>query len=133
IPISINLITFSIVYYLYDEIGDFRIEARFRLNENRFNQAANWVTESIQNGGVNLEETRGTVILPKRYKSLADEGRVLVTNEYGVITILFFRGGGLFEYGPSFVYRSDNIASGFEIYGDINCNKWLSPNWYDCY
>jgi hypothetical protein len=133
IPVIINSATFLTVYYFYDSIKDFRIEIGFQINKNRFNQAASWVSQSIQNGGLDLEEARGTVILPKEYKNLADDGRVLVTNEYGVITILFFRGGGMFEYGPSFVYRSDNIASGFEIYGDIQCNKWLSPNWYDCY
>ncbi len=133
IPLIINLITFLIVYYLYNPLGDVRIKIGFRINENRLNRAASWITQSIQNGDINIEETRGTVILPKEYKSLADRGQVLVTNEYGVITILFFRGGGMFEYGPSFVYRSDNIASGFEVYGDIQCNRWLSPNWYDCY
>ncbi len=132
-PVIINSITFLIVYFFYDSLKDLRIDIQFQINENRFNRAANWVTQSIQNGDLDLEETRGTVIFPKVYKSLADDGRVFVTNEYGVITILFFRGGGMFEYGPSFVYRSDNIAPGFEIYGDIQCNKWLSHNWYDCY
>lgn len=112
---------------------DLRVEIGFQINENRFNRAANWVTQSIQNGDLDLEETRGTVILPKEYRSLAEDGKIHATHEYGVTVIWFYRGGGLFEYGPSFVYRSDNISPPFEIYGDIICNQQLVPNWYDCY
>jgi hypothetical protein len=82
IPIIINLITFLIVYYLYNPLGDLRIDISFQMNENRFNRAASWITQSIQNGDVNLEETSGTVMLPKEYKSLADSCLVLVTKKY---------------------------------------------------
>ncbi|KXK11704.1 MAG: hypothetical protein UZ14_CFX002002672 [Chloroflexi bacterium OLB14] len=114
------MITFSIFYYLYDEIGNLRIEAKFRINENRFNEAKEWIEQSIQ---PSTDEDYWIISLPQKYKSLAEDGKVSVKYEYGVVIIQFYRGGGLFEYGPSFVYRSDNISPPFESFGDIVCTK----------
>src|SRR5215204_3803576 len=56
IPLIINITTFLIVYYFYDSIGNLRIDIGFRINEQRFNQVATWITQSIQNGDLNIEE-----------------------------------------------------------------------------
>jgi hypothetical protein len=133
IPISINLITFCIVYYFYDAIGDLRVDMGFRINENRFNQAANWVMQSIQPNHHDIKEVFWNISLPQEYQDLSDQGKVDAKYEYGVIIIWFYRGGGMFEYGPSFVYRSDNTATPFEAFADIDCVRRLSPFWYDCY
>jgi hypothetical protein len=132
IPVAVNLLTFLIAYNFYDELGNLRVDIGFRINERRFNQAANWVTQSIQIGDLDLDERSDTVILPKEYKSLADDGRVWVTNKYGVISIFFSRGGGMFEYGPGYKYRSDNAYPPIED-GDIVCVRRIKTNWYDCY
>lgn len=132
-PIIINMITFCIVYYLFDDIINFRIETKFLLNEKRFNQASNWIVQSIQNGDINLDNNWAHIKLPREYRSLAEDGTVSVYYEYGTYAIHFYRGGGLFEFVPSYVYRSDNIAPPFEDFADTVCIKRLRPYWYDCY
>lgn len=132
-PITINAITFCIVYFLYDDIGDFRIETKFQISEKRYTQAANWVTQSIQNGDIALDNNWAHIKLPREYRSLAEDGTVSVYYEYGTYAIHFYRGGGLFEFVPSYVYRSDNIAPPFEDFADTVCIKRLRPYWYDCY
>ena len=133
VPITINAITFCIVHYLYDDIGDFRIETKFQINEKRFTQAVNWITQSIQNGDITLDNNWSDIKLPKEYRSLAEDGKVSVYYEYGTYIIQFYRGGGMFEYVPSYVYRSDNIAPPFEDFADTVCIRRLRPYWYDCY
>jgi hypothetical protein len=132
IPIAINSMTFLIVYNFYDSLEKLRVDIGFQVNEKRFNQAVNWVTQSIQNGDLDLNDRSDTVILPKEYKNLADDGRVWVTNKYGVISIFFSRGGGMFEYYPGYRYRSDNAYPPIED-GDIVCMRRIRMNWYDCY
>jgi hypothetical protein len=132
IPIVINSITILIVYNFYSTLGRLRADIGFKMNEERFTQAANWVTQSIENGALDLNETSDTVILPKEYESLAEDGRVWVTKKYGVIDIFFYRGGGLFEYAPGYKYRSDNTNPPIED-GDIVCMRRIKTNWYDCY
>jgi len=131
IPITVNLLTFLFVYSFYSQLGNLRVNIGFWANEKRFNQAADWVTRSIQNGDLNIVDESDTVYLPKEYKSLADDGRVWVTNKYGVVSIFFSRGGGMFEYYPGYKYRSDNAYPPIED-GDIICIRRISPNWYDC-
>lgn len=133
IPLTINVITFLIVYYFYDSIGDLRIDIGFQINERRFNQVANWITQSIQNGDLIIEEGKEeTVFLPEEYRNLTDRDRVYVTQENGSIRIFFNRGGGGFEYYPGYMYHSTNITPPIED-GDIVCIRRIKPNWYDCY
>lgn len=133
VPITINTITYCMVYYLYDDISDLRIVTRFLLNEKRYSQAADWLTESIQNGDINLEDNWGSVKLPKEYRGLAEDAKVRIKYEYGTYIIWFYRGGGMFEYAPSYIYRSDNIAPPFEDFADVVCFRRLRPYWYDCH
>lgn len=132
IPIAINSITFFTVYNFYDTLGKLRVDIGFQMNEKRFNQAASWIMQSIEDGDLDINETSDTVNLPKEYESLADDGRVWVTNKYGVISIFFSRGGGMFEYYPGYKYRSDNANPPIED-GDIVCIRRIRTNWYDCY
>lgn len=67
------------------------------------------------------------------YRGLAEDGRVYIIQNNEVISILFYRGGGMFEYSPSYVYRSDNITPPFEDFAETVCVKRLRPYWYDCY
>jgi hypothetical protein len=90
------------------------------------------VTQSIQNGDLDLNDRSDTVILPKEYKNPADDGQVWVTNKYGIISIFFSRGGGMFEYYPEYRYRSDNTYPPIED-GDIVRMRRIIMNWYDCY
>jgi hypothetical protein len=130
-PAAVNLLTFFVVYNFSDHLGVLRVDIGFKLNEKKYGQAANWITESIQNGELNLNETSDTVILPPKYQNLAEDGRVWVTNKYGVIDIYFYRGGGLFEFAPGYKYRSDDANPPIED-GDILCIRRISPHWYDC-
>ncbi|MFT3892596.1 MAG: hypothetical protein QM730_13245 [Anaerolineales bacterium] len=131
IPIAVNLLTFFIIYNFSDHLPILRVVVGFQINEKKYNQAANWIIKSIQNGDLNINDTSDNVTLPKEYKSLADNGRVWVTNKYGVISIYFYRGGGLFEYVPGYNYRSDDANPPIED-GDILCIRRISPHWYDC-
>lgn len=131
-PVIINITTFLIVYYFYDLMGGLRVDMGFQINESRYNQAANWVTQSIQSGDLVLEDTGRGVLLPREYRSLADDGKVYVIPAYGVISIFFSRGGGMFEYYPGYMYRSDDANPPIKD-GDIVCIRRIMPNWYDCY
>ena len=131
-PLLINLATICTVIFLSKPLGDFRINAGFQINEKRFNQAVNWVIKSIENGDINLDDA-WIVDLPKEYRGLAEDERVFITHENGIISIQFYRGGGMFEYSPSYVYRSDNITPPFENFAETVCIRRLRPYWYDCY
>lgn len=132
LPVIINLTTFLVVYYLYDAIGNFRIDIGFRLNEWRYEQSANWAVRSLENGGLKLEEGKEiTIPLPPLYKYLADRDQIYVTRENGNYRIFFSRGGGMFEYSPGYMYHSGNVNPPLTD-GDIVCTRKIKPNWYDC-
>ena len=131
-PLLINLATICTVIFLYKPLGDFRINAGFQIKEKRFDQAAQWITQSIENGDIN-PDNEWIVNLPKKYRGLAEDGRAFIAHDNGVISIQFYRGGGMFEYYPSYVYRSDNIKPPFEDFAETVCVKRLRPYWYDCY
>jgi len=133
LPLLINLATLCSMLFFYEPLGNLRIDIGFRINEKRFNQTVSWITQLIQNGDINQDDNWEIIKLPKEYRSLAEDGRVDVIYEYGVTTIIFYRGGGMFELYPSFVYRSDNIATPFEALADTICSRRISPYWYDCY
>lgn len=131
-PLLINLATICTVIFLYKPLGDFRINAEFQIKEKRFDQAAQWIIQSIENGDIN-PELDWNIDLPKKYRGLAEDGRVSINQSNGVISIQFYRGGGMFEYYPSYVYRSDNRAPPFEDFAETVCIRRLRPYWYDCY
>lgn len=132
LPISINIITFLSVSYLFVPLTEFRISVEFLIKKNRFNQVTQWVNHSIQNGSLTLEENKEeTVSLPKEYQNLTDRDQIYVTQENGVISIFFSRGGGMFEYYPGYKYRSDNTTP--PDYGDISCSRKIESHWYDCH
>lgn len=132
IPLLINLATICTVIFLSKPLEDFRINAGFQIKEKRFNQATDWIIQSVENGDINLEND-WIVNLPKEYRGLAEDERVFITHDNGVISIQFYRGGGMFEYSPSYVYRSDNITPPFEDFAETICIRRLHPYWYDCY
>jgi hypothetical protein len=114
-------------------LGYLRSDIGFLIRENKFNQAAHWVNESIQNGNLKIEEGKEeTVMLPAEYRNIADRDRVYVTQENGAFRIFFSRGGGMFEFYPGYMYQSANIPPPIED-GNIVCNRKIKPNWYDCY
>ncbi|MBI3168603.1 MAG: hypothetical protein HYZ22_09005 [Chloroflexi bacterium] len=131
-PLLINLAAICTVIFLYKPLGDFRINAGFQIKEKRFDQAAHWIIKSIENGDINLDND-WIVDLPKEYRGLAEDERVFIAHNNGIISIQFYRGGGMFEYSPSYVYRSDNITPPFEDFADTVCVRRLLPYWYDCY
>lgn len=131
-PLLINLATICTFIFLYEPLGDFRINTGFQIKEKKFDQAAQWIIQSIKNGDVN-PDIDWSVNLPMEYRGLAEDGRVFIIQNNEVISILFYRGGGMFEYSPSYVYRSDNITPPFEDFAETVCVRRLSPYWYDCY
>lgn len=130
-PAIINLTTFLIVYYFYDSIKELRIDIGFEVNKNRYNQAAQWVMQSINKNEILLDlGEEQTVFLPKDFHGLSEDNRVYVTNGGDVVTIFFSRGGGLFEYYPGLKYISVDMIPSDD--GDIVCYRKIKPNWYEC-
>jgi len=133
LPLAINLATLLIVYYLYKPLTNLRVDIGFLIRENRFNKASQWITQSVQNGSLVIEEgNEETVFLPTEYRNLSDNGHVYVAKENGAISIFFFRGGGMFEYYPGYMYNSKNVSPPIED-GDIVCIRKIKPNWYECH
>jgi hypothetical protein len=132
LPILINVITFLLVSNFFVPLGYLRADVGFLIRENKFNRVVEWINQSIQTGEIELEEGKEkTVELPKQYRGLSDRNRVYVTQENGVISIFFSRGGGMFEFTPGYKYRSDNKTPPKD--GDTNCKREIKPHWYDCY
>lgn len=130
-PLLINLVTICTVIFLYKPLGDFRVNVDFQIKEERLYKTSNWIIQSIENGNIDLDHN-WIVDLPKEYKGLAEDDRIFLAHENEVISIQFYRGGGMFEYSPSYVYRSDNISPPFEDFPDTVCTRRLRPYWYDC-
>lgn len=132
IPLEINLLTLVTVMFLYQPLGDLRVDIGFLIQEKRFNQVIEWINLSIENKDLTLDEGGEVVLLPDKYRNLTDNDRVSITKENSEIIIFFSRGGGMFEYYPGYMYHSGNVSPPIGD-GDIVCIRKIKPNWYDCY
>ncbi len=133
IPMAVNSALPLVVYFLYLPLTHLNNDIKFWTNETRYEEAAQWVTQSVESGQQAFTEKPILVVeLPPQFPGIADRNQALVSRENGIITVFFSRGGGMFEFYPSFMYRSDSPPPPVND-GDINCVRQLKPGWYDCY
>lgn len=132
LPILVNVITFYFVFFLFMPFHNLRINVEFLIKKDRFYQVVQWVDKSIQNGEIVLEQNHQEVVrLPDDYRNVSDGDRVLVQKEEDVLNVYFLFGGGMFEYYPGFMFRSDNNPPPIEN-RDIECFRKIKPHWYYC-
>ena len=132
-PVGINTITILSMILLFSPFRNFWIAVNFQTNERDFTKIIYWVSSSIQDGSLRLAENNADVILlPTEYKELLGNDRIVVERISGnEIGVFFMLEGGMFEYSPSYMYRSDIPSLPIES-GDTVCLKEIKPHWYFC-
>jgi len=133
LPFSFNALTAVTVIFFFRPLQDLRVDIAFKMNSNKYEQVVQWVNKSIQNREISLEVNRLDVIsLPEEYKNISLNDRIIVERHENGFDIFLSPWGGLFEYSPGFMYRSDDTFPPDGEIAEIECRRKIQPHWFYC-
>jgi hypothetical protein len=133
LPFSLNALTAVTVIFFFLPLQDLRIDIDFKMNSSKYQQVVQWVNKSIENGDINLEVNRLDVIsLPEKYKNTTAFDRIIVDRHENGINIFISPWGGMFEYSPGFMYRSNDTFPPDGEIAEIECRRKIQPHWFYC-
>jgi hypothetical protein len=133
LPFSLNVLTVVVVIFFLHPLTNLRVDIDFQMKSGKYQQIVQLVNESIQSGEINLEDDQLDVIyLPKEYKNIAAFDRIIVERHENGIGVFMSPWGGMFEYNPGFMYRSDDDFPPNGEIADIECRRKIQPHWFYC-